>query len=602
MAANQINRKTGELPMLQALIPFLKPYRARIALALLFLVIASGATLVTPIILRNVIDSGFAPAVQNKDISRLTTTLLWLAAAGSVMALAAGARFMVVSWLGERVVNDIRAKVYGRLLNQPPVFFETLSSGEVLSRLTADTTLIQTLIGSSLSMGLRNFILLMGSMIMLFVTNVKVTALVLGMIAIVMGMVFLFTRRVRRLSRASQDRVADVSSLAGEVINAMPTVQSNTQEAAERIRFEARVEDAFSTGMRRTRIRAIAMVIIMLAFLFALLYGTFLGGKLVVEGRATVGELSQYFVYALMVGSAAGVLAEVWGDLQRAAGASERLIELLNAKPSIADIAQPLAAPIADAQGLRVAFDHLKFHYPSRPEREVLNDLTLTIEPGQRIALVGTSGAGKTTLFALLQRFYEPQQGFVEIGNRVDAMRPIDQLRMHDLRSLISVVSQDAIIFSANALDNIRYGRPDATQAQVEAAARAAQIHDFIVGLPEGYGTFLGERGVRLSGGQRQRLTIARAILRDAPILLLDEATSALDSENEKLVQDALESAMQGRTCLVIAHRLATVRHCDAIYVMEQGRIIESGTHDALIAAQGTYSRLVALQSLNPLS
>jgi ATP-binding cassette, subfamily B, bacterial len=594
------------LEVLRHLAPFLAPYKGKAIAAMVFLLIAAAATLVTPIVLRNVVDLGFTPAIKHKDISSLTTTLMWLAVVGAVMAFAAGARFTVVSWIGERVVSDMRSKVFASLLKQPPVFFETVSTGEVLSRLTADTTLIQTLVGSSLSMGLRNAILLVGSLVMLFVTNVKVTALVVGMIAVVMGLIFVFTRRVRRLSRASQDRVADVSSLASEVLNAMTTVQAHTQEASELKKFESRVEDAFNTGMRRTRIRAIAMVVIMLAFTFALLYGVWLGGQFVLEGKATFGELSQYAVYALMVGSSASVIAEVWGDLQRAAGASERLLELLNTEPAIknpasSNTSNPFAtenqALVNRTAQMGIHFSQLGFAYPSRPEKYILNKFSLTIPAGQRVALVGTSGAGKSTLFSLLQRFHEPQQGQIELQR--GAMHiPIDQLQLQDLRSLISVVSQEPVIFSASAFDNIRYGKPNASLDEVRQAAKTAAIDEFILSLPEGYDTFMGERGVRLSGGQRQRLAIARAVLRDSPILLLDEATSALDAENEHLVQEALEKAMQGRTCLVIAHRLSTIRDCDIIHVMNHGVIVESGKHDELLAQGKTYARLVELQSL----
>jgi ATP-binding cassette, subfamily B, bacterial len=606
------------LEVLRQLAPFLAPYKSKAIAAMVFLLVAAAATLVTPIVLRNVVDLGFTPAIKTKDISSLTTTLIWLAVVGAVMAFAAGARFTVVSWIGERVVSDMRSKVFASLLKQPPVFFETVSTGEVLSRLTADTTLIQTLVGSSLSMGLRNAILLVGSLIMLFVTNVKVTALVVGMIAVVMGIIFVFTRRVRRLSRASQDRVADVSSLASEVLNAMTTVQAHTQEANELKKFESRVEDAFNTGMRRTRIRAIAMIVIMLAFTFALLYGVWLGGQFVLEGKATIGELSQYAVYALMVGSSASVIAEVWGDLQRAAGASERLLELLNTEPAIKNSVNPsVSNPFANNEQtlvqsmplqngspnlvtksqVGIVFSHVNFAYPSRPEKNVLHQFNLEIAAGQRVALVGTSGAGKSTLFSLLQRFHEPQQGQIDL-QRGAVRVAINQLQLQDLRHLISVVSQEPVIFSASAFDNIRYGKPNASLDEVRQAAKTAAIDEFIVSLPEGYDTFMGERGVRLSGGQRQRLAIARAVLRDSPILLLDEATSALDAENEHLVQEALEKAMQGRTCLVIAHRLSTIRDCDIIHVMNQGKIVESGKHDELLTQGKTYARLVELQSL----
>jgi ATP-binding cassette subfamily B protein len=573
--------------------PFLAPYKGRVALALLFLLLAAGTTLVMPVLLKQLIDYGFTPALITRDTSVLGPALIALGIAGLVMAVAAGARFMVVSWLGERVVSDIRRAVYARLLTQPPVFFETLKTGEVLSRLTTDTTLIQTLVGSSLSMGLRNGILLIGSIGMLFYTYPKITAGVLGMIGVVTIVVLLFSRRIRKLSRASQDRVADVSSLAGEVLGAMTTVQANTQEYKEAGRFNLRVEDAFKTGMRRTQVRAVLIVFVMSAFMAGMLYGVWMGGKAVIAGETTVGTLSQFFFYAMMVGGAVSVIAEVWGDVQRAAGASERLVELLNAKPAIADPAKPLAPPSSQG-GLAVAFDQVSFTYPSRPERPVLHGVSFTAEPGERVALVGPSGAGKSTVFALLQRFYEPQAGNIALSSV-----SVAALKMDDLRAQFSVVPQDPVIFSDDALENIRYGRPDATEAQVIEAAKAAHAHDFISALPQGYKTDLGERGVRLSGGQKQRIAIARAILRNAPVLLLDEATSALDAESEVAVQAALANAMAGRTTLVIAHRLATVRDADRILVFEAGQIVESGKHAQLIAENGLYARLVALQNLN---
>jgi ATP-binding cassette, subfamily B, bacterial len=580
------------LSLFATLRPFLAPYKGRVALALLFLLLAAGTTLVIPILLKHVIDAGFTPALITKDPSVLAPTLMALAVAGLVMAFAAGARFMVVSWLGERVVSDIRRAVYARLLMQPPVFFETLKTGEVLSRLTTDTTLIQTLVGSSLSMGLRNAILLLGSVGMLFATFPRITAGVLGVIGLVTIITLLFSRRIRKLSRASQDRVADVSSLAGEVLGAMTTVQANTQEGAERKRFNLRVEDAFKTGMRRTQVRAVLIVFVMSAFMGGMLWGVWLGGKAVIAGETTIGTLSQFFFYAMMVGGAVSVIAEVWGDVQRAAGASERLVELLNAQPAIASPPQPQSAP-ANRGGLSVAFEDVRFTYPSRPERPVLNHVSFTVAPGERVALVGPSGAGKSTVFALLQRFYEPQAGQVLLGGVSNAALSIDELRKQ-----FSVVPQDPVIFSDNALENIRYGRPEASEEQVIEAAKAAHAHEFIRALPQGYKTDLGERGVRLSGGQKQRIAIARAILRNAPILLLDEATSALDAESEVAVQAALANAMAGRTTLVIAHRLATVRDADRILVFEAGQIVESGKHAELIAAHGLYARLGTLQNL----
>jgi ATP-binding cassette, subfamily B, bacterial len=581
---------SAQAPNLRALIPFLKPYSVRIVWAAIFLIIAALATLATPLILRKVIDTGFTQAIARKDSHYLLITLLELGVAASLMALAAGARFMVVSWLGERVVSDIRNAIYSRLLNQPPHYFETLKTGEVLSRLTTDTTLIQTLVGSSLSMGIRNALLVVGSVCMLFYTYPTTTALVLLIIASVMAVITVFSRRVRKLSRSSQDRVADLSSLAGEALNAVTTVQAHNQQHYEQKRFASKVEASFNTAMRRTRLRAVMMVFIMLAFAAALLFGLWLGGNSVIAGETTVGELTQFFIYAMMVGSGVGIMAEVWGDIQRAAGASERLVELLSATPEITDPIQPQVLPPALSQ---ITFNDLVFNYPSRPDVPVLKGLSFTIKAGQRVALVGPSGAGKTTVFALLQRFYEAHSGSIEISNV-----PINQLRLAELRNLISVVPQEPVIFSDSFANNIRYGKLDASLEAVELAAKAAQLADFIHTLPDGYDTNLGERGVRLSGGQKQRLAIARAILRDAPILLLDEATAALDASSEAAVQAALDIAMQGRTVLVIAHRLATVQHCDTIIVFDNGQIVQQGSHDELMQTEGLYQRLATLQAL----
>lgn len=585
------DKKNLKSSSLRALLPFLKPYRIRVVWASIFLIIAALATLATPLILRQVIDQGFTKAIAEKNSVYLITTLLKLGAAVGLMALAAGARFMVVGWLGERVVSDIRNAVYARLLHQPPHYFETLKTGEVLSRLTTDTTVIQTLVGSSLSMGIRNSLLVVGSIGMLFYTYPMTTALVLLIIVVVMAIISLFSRRVRKLSRASQDRVADISSLAGEALNAINTVQSHNQQGYESHRFTLRVEEAFSTAMRRTRLRAVMMVFIMLAFSAALLLGLWLGANSVMAGKTTVGELTQFFIYAMMVGSGVGIMAEVWGDIQRASGASERLFELLAVMPSINDPVTPKTIPINTA--INIQFKNIMFNYPARPDINILKQLNFDIKAGQRVALVGPSGAGKTTIFALLQRFYEPLSGNISIAGI-----PINCLSLFDLRNLISIVPQEPTIFSDTFANNIRYGAMEADLKQVIAAATAAQLHEFIQSMPDGYDTELGERGVRLSGGQKQRLAIARAILRNAPILLLDEATAALDANNESAVQTALNIAMHNKTVLIIAHRLATVQHCDIIYVFESGQIIQMGSHSELIVQPGLYQRLATLQAL----
>lgn len=585
------DKKNLKSSSLRALLPFLKPYRIRIVWAGVFLITAALATLATPLLLRQVIDQGFAKAIAEKNSAYLLTTLLELGVAVGLMALAAGARFMVVGWLGERVVSDIRNAVYTRLLNQPPHYFETLKTGEVLSRLTTDTTVIQTLVGSSLSMGIRNSLLVVGSIGMLFYTYPMTTALVLLIIVVVMAIISLFSRRVRKLSRASQDRVADISSLAGEALNAISTVQSHNQQAYESHRFTLRVEEAFSTAMRRTRLRAVMMVFIMLAFSAALLLGLWLGANSVMAGETTVGELTQFFIYAMMVGSGVGIMAEVWGDIQRASGASERLFELLAVVPSITDPITPKKISMDTA--INIEFKNIVFNYPARPDVNVLQQLSFDIKAGQRIALVGPSGAGKTTIFALLQRFYEPLSGCISIAGI-----PINHLSLNNLRDLISIVPQEPTIFSDTFANNIRYGAMQANLAQVIAAATAAQLHEFIQSMPDGYDTELGERGVRLSGGQKQRLAIARAILRNAPILLLDEATAALDAHNESAVQAALNIAMHNKTVLIIAHRLATVQHCDMIYVFDSGQIIQTGSHSELIVQPGLYQRLATLQAL----
>ncbi len=579
---------------LSGLLPFLRPYRNRIALAVVFLVLAAGSTLVFPVALKSLIDQGIVAADPGDRVLALRGHFFALFGVGAALGLFSALRFYVVTWLGERVTADLRNAVYAHVVKQSPEFFETTQTGEVLSRLTTDTTLVQTVVGSSLSMGLRNAVMCVGAMVMLIVTNPVVMAQVLGILVLVVLPSVYFGRRIRKLSRASQDRVADSSAIAAEVLNAIPVVQSYTQEAREAQRFDASTERAFATAVSRTRMRSILVGFIITATFGALLWGLYQGTQAVVRGDITAGHLGQTVVYVIILVSGVAVLSEVYGDLLRAAGATERLMELLATESPIRSPAQPRALPAVPAgmqRGAALSLAAVTFRYPSRPKQAALADFNLQVAPGETVALVGPSGAGKSTVFQLLLRFYDVAEGTV----RLDGV-PVRDLALADLRGRIGIVPQDSVIFSANAMENIRYGRPEASDAEVMAAAQAAFAHDFIMALPDGYQTFLGERGVRVSGGQRQRISIARAMLKNPPLLLLDEATSALDAESERMVQAALESAMKDRTTLVIAHRLSTVQRADRIIVMDGGRIVESGTHATLSAAGGLYARLAKLQ------
>lgn len=582
-----------KLKPLRHLLPYLRPYKRQIALALLFLVGAAAATLALPAAIRVLIDGGMMlPGGTDAELKldAIADRFLLLFAASVALGIFTSARFYMVTWIGERVTTDLRQGVYSHVLMQSPQFFETLKTGEVLSRLTTDTTVIQNAVGSSVSMGLRSVVMGAGALALLLATNPQLVITVLVVVLVVVVPARVIGGRVRRLSRASQDRIADASGIAAEVLNAVPVVQSFVQERAEAQRFHASNEQAFVTAVRRTGTRALLTAFLIIGVFGFLLWSLYGGVQAVVDGRMTAGMLSQTALYIALIASSVAVLAEVWGDLLRASGATERLMELLDTRSPIVDPPHPVALP-ASTGGVQVELRDLRFAYPSRPQQPVLQGLNLAIAPGQTVALVGPSGAGKTTVFQLLQRFYDAADGAILIDG-VD----IRQATLADLRQRIAVVPQDAVIFSGSVLDNIRYGRPDATDNEALAAAQAAFVDEFVHKLPDGYATFVGERGVRLSGGQRQRMAIARAMLKNAPLLLLDEATSALDAESERVVQAALQRAMAGRTTIVIAHRLATVQRADKIIVLDHGQVVDSGTHAELVARGGLYARLAALQ------
>ncbi len=570
---------------LVAILRFLRPYRAQVIAASVALVVAAGTVLAVGQGLRLLVDRGFA----GRDPAMLNLMLVAMLLVVVVMAIATGARFYLVSWIGERVSADIRQAVFNHVLSLSPGFFEVARTGEILSRLTTDTTLLETVVGSSASLALRNLLLLVGGAIMLAVTSPKLTALVVIGVPLVVVPIIFFGRRVRRLSRASQDRIADVGAFGEETLHGIRTVQAFCHEDIDRRRFRERVEIAFITATRRIRQRAFLTGFVILLVFGAVGVILWTGGHDVMTGRISGGDLSAFLFYSVLVAGSVGAISEVVGDLQRAAGAAERLMELLQTQPDIVTPPHPRPLP-SPARG-DLAFDHVTFSYPSRPDTAALDAFDLSVAAGERLALVGPSGAGKTTVFQLLLRFYDPQAGRVLVDG-VD-VRDTDPAVV---RSRIGLVPQDPVIFAADAWENIRYGRPGAADEEVRAAAEAAYATEFLDKLPDGFASYLGERGVRLSGGQRQRIAIARAILRDPAVLLLDEATSALDAESERMVQQALERLMVGRTTLIIAHRLATVLKADRIAVMHDGRIVATGQHAQLIAQGGLYARLAALQ------
>ncbi len=574
-----------DIRLLRRLGRFLWPYRGHVAAALVALTVAAATVLAVGEGIRRLVDDGFAAG--NAEL--LDDALLVLLVFIIFLACATYARFFIVSWIGERVVADMRKAVFDHVLSLSPGFYETTKVGEVMSRLTADTTLLQTVVGSSASMALRNVLLFVGGSVMLTVTSPRLTGLAILVVPLVLVPIIVFGRRVRRLSRASQDRVADVGAYVDESITHIRTVQAFVHEPVDRKRFADRVEEAFATAVHRIRARALLTAVVIMLVFGAVGIIMWYGGHDVIAGRLSAGELSAFIFYAIVVAGSMGAISEVIGDLQRAAGATERLFELLDMTTDITVPANPVALPEPVAG--QVTLDDVSFCYPSRPEQPALDGFSLDVAPGERLALVGPSGAGKTTVFQLLLRYYDPDSGTLALDG-ID-LRDLDPAA---LRNQFGVVPQEPVIFSADAWENIRYGRPDASDDEVRAAADAAAATEFLDPLPDGFATFLGEKGVRLSGGQRQRIAIARAVLRDPKVLLLDEATSALDAESEQLVQGALDRLMKDRTTLVIAHRLATVIASDRIVVLDQGRLVGTGTHDQLIRQGGVYARLAGLQ------
>jgi len=569
---------------LRALVPFFAPYRGWVVFAAFALVLTAAVSLVLPLAVRRVVD-GFAQG----EFALLDRYFLGAIGIAAIFAAGTAARYWMVTRLGERVVADIRMAVFDRMIGMSPAYYERLMTGEVLSRITTDTTLILSVVSSSVSWFLRNLLLFVGGIAMMLVTSAKLTGLVLLLIPVVIVPILALGRRLRTLSRENQDWIAQSSGNASEALLSVQTVQAYTHEAASRRTFARVTENSFTSARARITVRALMTAIIIFVVFSGILGVLWMGAQDVQSGAMTPGELVQFVIYAAIMAGAVAALSEIWGELQRAAGATERLVELLGAEDSVQDPVAPAALP-RPVRG-EIAFDEVSFRYPSRPETLALDRVSFGVAPGETVALVGPSGAGKSTILQLLLRFYDPLEGRVTLDGV-----PLDRMARPDFRSAFALVPQDPVIFAETARENIRFGRPGASDAEVEAAARAAAAHDFVVALPLGYDTFVGERGVMLSGGQKQRIAIARAILRDAPVLLLDEATSSLDSESEQAVQNAVAELSADRTTLIVAHRLSTVKQADRILVLEAGRIVAEGTHNQLVAEGGLYARLARLQ------